>query len=75
MVSSIIVRLLDMGSSWISTYWGVAWNIGNRMGARLVDLGGDLLGVFSLVPWDLHLFSRYGALIPSDLIERVSERV
>ena len=49
-----MVRLIDMGSSWISTYWWIAWEIGDRTGARLFDLVGYLLVVVYLVLWDLH---------------------
>ena len=42
----IEARLLDMGSSWVSTYWYITWEIRYRTGVRLVDLDGDLLGVF-----------------------------
>ena len=54
MGSLLIVRFLDIGSSWISTYWWIAWEIVDRTGARLFDLVGYLLVVVYLVLWDIH---------------------
>ena len=36
-------------SSWISTYWDIACDIGDQMGAQLVYLDGYLLGFVFLV--------------------------
>ena len=30
-------------SSWISNYWEIAWDIGDRTGAQSVDVNGDLI--------------------------------
>ena len=53
-----MVRSFDIGSYWISTYCDIDWEIGDRTGARLGDLGGDLLGIVFLILWDFHLFCR-----------------
>ena len=50
-----MMRSFDFVPSWISTYWGITREIGDRTGDRLGDLYGDLIGVIFLVLWDIHL--------------------
>ena len=58
--SSPMMRSFDIGSTWISTYWYIAWELVDWMGDRLGDPDGDPLGVVFLVLWDIHLFRRSG---------------